>query len=345
MNHYSSVQRFMRCCMLLFVDVALESIRRIGSVDVWKLTKVNVCDEPLWDTQCMWNQAGLKVKPCCVCMKIHLRQSFAGTCLSQLVGAESFEATPVTLASVSLRFCVSEFCVRVISKKHCKLELRGGEAWNDEVALLVECLCWHGWLLLIVQLWRVIYVGTVGVERGGFQFMTVDLCWHGWCWTLWFFNWISRIFKPKPGPIVWANVSNEWCWLIVEICVRFAFGFTLLGFLFFLFPPCFTRHRSSIVFLIGGLSAWMAMFFANNILKHRDSLCQLVLHVYIKSIGTTWVYNYCKDSIYIHIHSTLYLHWWFWYWIARSPFGWHHSSSGTLLANESANSNLLSLLK
>ena len=37
------------------------------------------------------NQAGLKVKPCCVFMKIHLRQSFAGTCLSQLVGAESFE--------------------------------------------------------------------------------------------------------------------------------------------------------------------------------------------------------------------------------------------------------------
>ena len=78
------------------------------------------------------------------------------------------KATPVTLASVSLRFCVSEFCVRVIGKKHCKLELRGGEAWNDEVALLVECLCWHGWLLLIVQ------------------FMTGDLCWHGWCWTRWF---------------------------------------------------------------------------------------------------------------------------------------------------------------
>ena len=31
-----------------------------------------------------------------------------------------------------------------------------------------------------------------------------------------------------------------------------------------------------------------------------------------------------------------------WYWIARSPFGWHHSSTGTLLVNESANSNLLS---
>ena len=78
------------------------------------------------------------------------------------------KATPLTLASVSLRFCVSEFCVRVISKKHCKLELRGGEAWNDEVVLLLECLCWHGWLLLIVQ------------------FMTGDLCWHGWCWTRWF---------------------------------------------------------------------------------------------------------------------------------------------------------------
>ena len=37
------------------------------------------------------NQAGRKVKPCCVFMKIHLRQSFAGTYLSQLVGAESFE--------------------------------------------------------------------------------------------------------------------------------------------------------------------------------------------------------------------------------------------------------------
>ena len=35
----------------------------------------------------------------------------------------------------------------------------------------------------------------------------------------------------------------------------------------------------------------------------------------------------------------------FCYWTARSPFGWHDSSSGTLLANESANSNLLSLLK
>ena len=76
----------------------------------------------------------------------------------------------------------------VISKKHCKLELRGGEAWNDEVVLLVECLCWHGW-----------------------------------CWTLWFFNWISRIFKPKPGPIVWANVSNEWCWLIVGNLCGFCF--------------------------------------------------------------------------------------------------------------------------
>ena len=39
----------------------------------------------------MWNEAGLKLKPCCVFMKIHLRQSFAGTCLSQLVGAEAFE--------------------------------------------------------------------------------------------------------------------------------------------------------------------------------------------------------------------------------------------------------------
>ena len=37
------------------------------------------------------NQADLKVKPCCVFMKIHLRRSFAGTCLSQLVGAGSFE--------------------------------------------------------------------------------------------------------------------------------------------------------------------------------------------------------------------------------------------------------------
>ena len=37
------------------------------------------------------NQPDLKVKPCCVFMKIHLRQSFAGTCLSQLVGAKSFE--------------------------------------------------------------------------------------------------------------------------------------------------------------------------------------------------------------------------------------------------------------
>ena len=28
-----------------------------------------------------------------------------------------------------------------------------------------------------------------------------------------------------------------------EICVRFAFGFTLLVFFVFLFLPCFTRHR------------------------------------------------------------------------------------------------------
>ena len=53
----------------------------------------------------------------------------------------------------------------------------------------------------------------------------------------------------------------------------------------------------------------------NNILKHRDSLCQLVLHVYINvyvlprytALAKT-VYNIYK---YIHIHKTLYLHWWF----------------------------------
>ena len=125
------------------------------------------------------------------------------------------KATPLTLASVSLRFCVSEFCVRVISKKHCKLELRGGEAWNDEVVLLLECLCWHGWLLLIVQ------------------FMTVHLCWHGWCWTLWFFNWISRIFKPKPGPIVW-------CWLIVGNLCAFCLWIYFACFLFFVSPLFYT---------------------------------------------------------------------------------------------------------
>ena len=129
------------------------------------------------------------------------------------------KATLLTLASVSLLFCVSEFCVRVISKKHCELELRGGEAWNDEFVLLVECLCWHGWLLLIVQ------------------FMTVDLCWHVWCWTLWFFNFISRIFKPKPGPIVWANVSNELCWLIVGNLCGFCLWVYFAWFFVFLFPP------------------------------------------------------------------------------------------------------------
>ena len=109
------------------------------------------------------NQAGLKVKPCCVCMKIHLRQSFAGTCLSQLVGAESFEGDACDFGKCFTPILRLRILRRVISKKHCKLDLRGGETRSDEVVKLVECLCWHGWLLLIVQ------------------FMTGDLCWHGWC--------------------------------------------------------------------------------------------------------------------------------------------------------------------
>ena len=146
------------------------------------------------------------------------------------------KATPLTLASVSLRFCVSEFCVRVISKKHCKLELRGGEAWNDEVALLVECLCWHGWLLLIVQ------------------FMTVDLRWHGWCWTRWFSiydSWfmLARLvlnavvfqlnqsdLQTKTGAysLVLTHSREFVCVLPLDL---------LCLFFCFLFPPCFTRHH------------------------------------------------------------------------------------------------------
>ena len=50
--------------------------------------------------------------------------------------------------------------------------------------------------------------------------------------------------------------------------------------------------------------------------------------------------------IYIYIHIALCICiGGLWDWTARSPFGWHDSSSGTLLANGSANSNLLSLLK
>ena len=53
-----------------------------------------------------------------------------------------------------------------------------------------------------------------------------------------------------------------------------------------------------------------------------------------------------RQYIYIYIYIALCICiGGFWYWIARSPCGWQHSSSGTLLAHESANSNLLSLLK
>ena len=50
----------------------------------------------------------------------------------------------------------------------------------------------------------------------------------------------------------------------------------------------------------------------SNILKHRDSLCQLVLHVYINVYVLPRYTAIAKTVyIYIHIHSTLYLHWWF----------------------------------
>jgi hypothetical protein len=46
---------------------------------------------------------------------------------------------------------------------------------------------------------------------------------------------------------------------------------------------------------------------------------------------------YIYVYICLHMHSTLYLHWLILILTARSPFGWHDSSSGTVLANESAN--------
>ena len=86
----------------------------------------------------MWNQAGLKVKPCCVLMKIHLRQSFAGTCLSQLVCAESFEGDASDFGKCFTPILRLRILRRVISKKHCKLDLRGGETRSDEVVNILE---------------------------------------------------------------------------------------------------------------------------------------------------------------------------------------------------------------
>ena len=76
----------------------------------------------------------------------------------------------------------------------------------------------------------------------------------------------------------------------------------------------------------------------NNIFKHIDSLCQLVLHVLyilkyryylgIQLLQRLYIYIY----MYLHIHSNWYLHWWFLlldfqvaFWLTRQ-FQWNSFS-------------------
>ena len=107
----------------------------------------------------MWNEAGLKLKPCCVFMKIHLRQSFAGTCLSQLVGAESFEGDASDFGK-----CFTPILrLRILRPSHQSsaksIASSSFEAGKPET-------------MKLYYLWNA-YVGTVGVERCGFSIGSV----------------------------------------------------------------------------------------------------------------------------------------------------------------------------
>jgi hypothetical protein len=138
------------------------------------------------------NQADLKVKPCCVFMKIHLRRSFAGTCLSQLVGAGSFEGD----ASDFDKCFTSILRLRILRPSH---QQKGLQAQPSRRGNMIRWSCttcgmlmlarlvianrsiYDGWFMLarlvlnavVFNLWQLIYVGTVGVERCGFSIGSV----------------------------------------------------------------------------------------------------------------------------------------------------------------------------
>ena len=182
----------MRCCMLLFVDVALEASCRIGSVDVVKADEGECLRWTIVRCTMYVNEAGLKLKPCCVFMKIHLRQSFAGTCLSQLVGAEAFEGDASDFGK-----CFTPILrLRILRPSHQQKALRARASRRGSLKRWSCATCgmfmlarlvianrsiYDGWFMLarlvlnavVFNLWQLIYVGTVGVERCGFSIESV----------------------------------------------------------------------------------------------------------------------------------------------------------------------------
>ena len=141
--------------------------------------------------------------------------------------------------------------------------------------------------------------------------------------------------------------SNSWTrrgcifreWDVVRARVFWVF---FICFVFF----CHLPHTFSVIFIkFIGFVSWYYLGI------QLDSWCQLVLHVYIYICILKYRYYLGiqllqRRCIYIYMYIALGICiGGFCYWTARSPFGWHDSSSGTLLAYESANSNLLSLLK
>ena len=91
------------------------------------------------------NQADLKVKPCCVFMKIHLRRSFAGTCLSQLVGAKSFESD----ASDFDKCFTSILHLRSFRPSH---QQKGLRAWPSRRGNMIRWKCTICGMLMLARL-------------------------------------------------------------------------------------------------------------------------------------------------------------------------------------------------
>ena len=130
MNHYTMCSTFMRCCSWTFRWKHLQDREcRLSKIDEGERLRWTVISYTMYV-----NQADVKVKPCCVFMKIHLRRSFAGTCLSQLVGAELFEGDALIIISNCWH---PNF--HIFSKK----SLRWKTAWAVPCLQLELAGCWN----------------------------------------------------------------------------------------------------------------------------------------------------------------------------------------------------------
>ena len=185
------------------------------------------------------NQADLKVKPCCVFMKIHLRRSFAGTCLSQLVGAGSFEGD----ASDFDKCFTSILRLRILRPSH---QQKGLQAQPLRRGNMIRWSCTTCGMLMLARLVianRSIYDGWFMLARlvlnaVVFQLDQSDLQTKTGAYSLG--KCVERIVLTHSREFVWVLPLGLLCLIFCFFCFPLVLHVTVCYLQFLGWDPLFT---------------------------------------------------------------------------------------------------------